>query len=307
MAPRVDFQPLCDLYAGLARVVRRNGSCYPAATEQGERLASRELLTVERGSAQPDRALADAGKAHLEELAARTPDLHDGAILALRRLERTGQLRAVESSYFAMLATCDALRAEYLEAAASGEVDAPSLARRALAHQAAGGDPLRSGAGRAAAIGLSVLVTVPCARGRAALLGRRRDDVALDRGLWHIAPSGMLEPSGTGSPALRTALEELREEVGVSLDDRPAPEDRLSAMGIGHDLLRLRPEICLRLDLSAREVAPGGVRLSADEFADQQLVELSREGLDAFWRAHPADALTPAAAAALALAEDALP
>ncbi len=78
---------------------------------------------------------------------------------------------------------------------------------------------------------------------------------------------------------------------------------RLRTMGIGFDLLRLRPEVCLRLDLHEREIAPGGPSLSTREFRRCSVLELSEASLRAFWELHPPGAITPAAAATIALIE----
>ncbi|MGH9075300.1 MAG: NUDIX domain-containing protein, partial [Acidimicrobiales bacterium] len=149
------------------------------------------------------------------------------------------------------------------------------------------------------AVGVSVVTVVPGHAGPSVVLGRRRDDLATDPGLWHVAPSGMLEPpdpSGRGpGPLLSTVRRELAEELGV--DAGPL---RISVLGIVHDLLRLRPEVCLRLDLAEEDLPE---RLAAEEFGETALVELSPTGLERLWASLPPPALTPAAAGALALVE----
>lgn len=137
---------------------------------------------------------------------------------------------------------------------------------------------------------------------RAFTVGRRRHTLATDPDLWHLAPSGMLE-SADGPGALAGAVHsELAEELGVFV--KPAElRGRLTLLGIAHDLLRLRPDVCLRLDLSASELSSDGVTLSASEFAAHQLFELSRGGLKDFWSTRKPQELTPAAAGAIALIE----
>jgi ADP-ribose pyrophosphatase YjhB (NUDIX family) len=185
-------------------------------------------------------------------------------VLVLERLDGD-ELSARRSGYFANVRTADALRAEWLR-----EGMGPLRAR---AHALADGDPLHDGHGRAAAVGLAVVATHA---GRV-LLGRRSRSLAADPGLWHVAPSGMLEP---GTSVEAQVERELREELGVEGAEAPR------MLGVGFDLLRLRPELCLTLELSGEEVQPGA------EFSETRWIDPTDD-----W---PAD-LTPAAAAALAL------
>jgi 8-oxo-dGTP pyrophosphatase MutT (NUDIX family) len=161
-----------------------------------------------------------------------------------------------------MVATADALAHD------------PALRARAAA--AAGGDPLHRGDGRVAALGLSVAATLPDGR---LLLGRRRAELALDPGAWHVVPSGMLEPEPDpiGAAVAREALEEL----GV-----PADPGAVRILGLGWDLARLRPEVCVALTLQAVPARAGG-----DEF----------DVVEVFDPARPPAPLTPGAACALAL------
>jgi 8-oxo-dGTP pyrophosphatase MutT (NUDIX family) len=161
-----------------------------------------------------------------------------------------------------MVATADAL--------------AGDRALRARALALAGEDPLRRGDGRVAAIGLSVAATVPGGR---VLLGRRRADLPLDPGRWHVVPSGMLEPGP--DPIAAAVAREVREELGVVVDPRA-----VRMLGLGWDLERLRPEVCVALRL---QVVPG--RAGGDEF----------DVVEAFDAARPAAPLTAGAQCALAL------
>ncbi|RJK97732.1 NUDIX domain-containing protein [Vallicoccus soli] len=234
-----------------------------------------------------DPALLAAGAAHRDAVLARSPGTFDGALLALWSASEDG-LVVRPSSYFAMLATCDALRAE-----AQHDPDGP-LRRRALA---AAGDPWTSGAGRAAAVGVSVACTVPVG-GRAHLvLGRRRAGLAADPGAWHVAPSGMLE-DGAPDPLAATVATELREELGVVLDAADVAR-RLVVLGLAHDVRRLRPDVCVRLDLRAGEVPPGGPHPHPSEYDDRDLVPL--DALPALWARRPPGTLTAPAAGTLAL------
>jgi 8-oxo-dGTP pyrophosphatase MutT (NUDIX family) len=173
-----------------------------------------------------------------------------------------GVVHARRSGYFDMVATADALAGD------------PGLRARALA--LAGDDPLRRGDGRVAAIGLSVATLVP---GGGVLLGRRRADLPLDPGRWHVVPSGMLEPER--DPIAAAVAREAREELGVTID--PAT---VRMLGLGWDLARLRPEVCVALTLDVVPTRAGG-----DEF----------DAVEAFDRARAPAQLTAGAACALAL------
>lgn len=258
----------------------------------------------------PDGAFAspllEAGRDHLDALRAAHPRMHDGTVLRwLATLPgpdgRPTRLQVTTGGYFAMVATCDALRAERL--AADPATDDAALPLRRLAHDLAG-DPLASGAGRVAALGLSVVVTVPDPhaadpRARSLLLGRRSTSNALDVGHWHVAPSGMVEPDSpddgrAARPLSQTLVTELAEELGVTLTVEDAAA-RARVLGVVHDLLRLRPDVAVRLDLTTDEA--GGIRIG-DEFDDLTRVPLAALR-DGDWT--PPGPLTPAATGALRL------
>jgi len=208
-----------------------------------------------------DGALRAGGAAHLAALRARAPAMHDGRVLAMTAIAG-GTVSARAAGYFDMVATGDAL--------------AGDSALRARAVALAGGDPLRRGDGRVAAIGLSVAAILPGGR---VLLGRRRADLPLDPGRWHVVPSGMLEPGA--DPVAEAAAREGREELGVEVE-----AGALRMLGLGWDLARLRPEVCVALALDGAPARAGG-----DEF----------DAVEAFDPARPPSALTPGAACALAL------
>ena len=168
----------------------------PHVVEVEPRDDVRVVVTTGRGPV--DAALRAGGAAHLAALRGRLPAMHDGAVLAMTAV-RGGTVHARVAGYFDMVATGDAL--------------APEPALRARAAALADGDPLRRGDGRVAAIGLSVATALPDGR---VVLGRRRADLPLDPGAWHVVPSGMLEPERDpiGGALAREALEEL----GVAVD-----------------------------------------------------------------------------------------
>lgn len=219
-------------------------------------------LVVDPGTVTPDPELLAAGAEHLDAVRAATPGMFDGVVLALDHLEGA-QIHARRGSYFDMVATCDALAGD------------PEMRRRA--EQLAGGDPLRLGTGRTAAVGATVIVE----RSGVVTIGRRSDDVALDPGRWHIVPSGTVDERGL----VGTVEHELASEFGAA---SVAP---LRVIGLGWDLTRLRPELALMTTASGARPQPSA------EFAEIRDIEL--DGIAAAWELN----LTPAAAVALASLE----
>jgi 8-oxo-dGTP pyrophosphatase MutT (NUDIX family) len=220
-------------------------------------------VVVEDGAWPVDARLRAGGAAHLAALRARSPGMHDGRVLAMAAISE-GLVRARVGGYYDMVATGDAPAADDV--------------LRARAAALAGGDPLRDGTGRVAAIALSVAALVPGGR---VLLGRRRADLPLDPGRWHVVPSGMLEP---GEDPVGAALErEALEELGVAVARSSA-----RVLGLGWDRARLRPEICLAVSLHA---VPDGGGSAAEEY----------DAVEAFAPERPPEPLTPGAACALAL------
>ena len=223
-------------------------------------LTALEVRTV--AARPPDPALRGSGAAALAALRADRPRLHDGRLLVLDEL-RDGVLTVREGGYFDHVAIGLAVAAE--------------PAARELATRLAGGDPLRSGRGRSAGIGVSVTCVV-------------------EGGRWHVAPSGMLE-TAPRLPLHATAAREGFEELGISA----APE-AFRLLGVGWDLRRLTPEVALRLDLEADAGLAG--RLAPDEFTEGRIWPL--DDLAGFWAAHGPEELTPPAAAAVALLQASL-
>lgn len=294
------FESLAELYGTATRIVRRNGLAYPAAIEPVSDASVDGFVAARERTMPLDEQLDSMGKRHVAAVRRRGATLYDGEVVVLERV-KTGRVSAVRSSYFAMLASCDALRNEYLGSVATRPTLA-DLPLRAVAHAAADGDPLHCGIGRAAALGVSVLITVPAGEWRAFLLGRRQWTLATDPGIWHVVPSGMVEDCASGDPVLATAAKELWEELSLELSTG-ALRDRLAVLGVGYDLLRLKPEVCLRLDLDTIDLRGRRLIPSPSEYSRLRLFDVSPAGLDAFWRDHAPDELTPAAAATVALLE----
>ena len=287
------FEPLLELYPD---ALVRAGRVYPVVIA-AEPPGRPRPLTVENRPASPS-DLGAAGASHLARRRAEDPSLTNGPTVCWTG-DDGDEVRVRVGEYFDMLATSDALRAEFVDRPDGTPVGALGL--RARAHALAG-DPLRSGIGRDAAIGVSVVLTVRRPGGERAFVIGRRGRVSSDRGCWHVAPSGMLELAGDLDPVAATVATELREELGLDLD----PGDvlgRTARLGLIHDLLRLKPDLVVRLDL---DVDPGDLQ-AVTEFDRLAFVPFDHEGLDAFWKTHAPHHLTPAAAGAIALLEGTLP
>jgi 8-oxo-dGTP pyrophosphatase MutT (NUDIX family) len=283
---------------GDAGCVVRGGRSYPCAIWSRPELAVESLVSVQDAGDRQTVELLAGGRDHLASCLVANPRLHDGPVLAF--VEMGARMVARPASYFEMLATCDALRDEW-EAVGSSTDELPPLRREA--HRLADGRPLQFGGGRVAAIGVAVAIVVGRGARRQLLVGRRGEAV-VDPGLWHVAPSGMLEPA-EADPVLCTIQRELEEELGVALSGE-ALVARLRVLGVGHDLLRLRPELCFRLDLDADEIGSWAVVQPRPEFSELAFVPLDVHGLARFWESAPPGRITPAGAASVALLEESL-
>jgi transcriptional regulator with XRE-family HTH domain len=135
------------------------------------------------------------------------------------------------------------------------------------------GDPLRSGAGRCAAITVSTLFVFQRYNRRyICMLRRRGTEVAVSPGMWHVVPSGMFEPMYSDDQwsvtmnVWRELLEEVYDEKERIVPDAKLPDHILGRppiriirslinegnathvlTGLCFDLLNLRPEICTLL------------------------------------------------------------
>ncbi len=287
----MDFSALARLYPD---ALVRAGRTYPVVVRPF-RAAPAGFVDLCDDRVELDVQLRRGGDTHLAGmLAERT--LFDGAVLCWRDGEQ--RFLASRGGYFDVTATCDALRAEFLTLAPTRTVRLADLPLRARAHAVAG-DPLASGRGRAAGIGVSVLCTVPGRGGRAVLIGQRHARV-VDSGLWHVAPAGNMEsdPGTNGEHLAHTVAAELAEELGVPLSTAEVLR-RGSVLGMCHDLLRLRPDVVVRLDLTEGEsVDHLGAGQEYDRIREVPLTDLSD-----VWTGLPPDQLTAPGAGALALLE----
>lgn len=265
----------------------------PALVLQPLAVPFADAVVLVPGGPALDARLVAAGRPHLDRLRA-TRDMFDGETLCWLGPHEAGGIRVARGRYFDMIATCDAIRAEGL--------DGPL---RDLALDACGGDPIASGAGRAAAVGVTVLATRPGPRGQVLTLGRRSARLATDPGKWHVVPSGMLEAAAGDSHLARTVSTELAEELGVEVS---AAEVRARAvvLGLAHDRWRLRPEIVVRLDLTADEA--GGAVPTGGEFDEFDDVPVTVTAIGSFLSSRGRDpGVTSACEGALRLLAGTLP
>lgn len=274
------YPELADLYGD---PIVRAGQAYPVVVDP-LRIGLPGLIDLVDDEPPGDPELLALGEPHLTWLLGDRPGLHDGRIVRWLRTEKD-RIVASPGSYFDLLRTCDAIRAEH-------RLDGPLRQR---AHEVAG-DPLSSGAGRAAGIGVSVLLTV---RGRF-LMGRRSLTLGTDPGLWHVAPSGMLESDPDGLHLETTVARELSEELGVTLTPAEVAR-RAEVLGTVQDLLRLKPDVVVRLDLTADEAL--GLNAGDGEFVEFREFDITDQGFTEFWATRPPATITPPAAGAVALLE----
>ena len=253
-------------------MIVRRGRAYRATIDDRNVESIDGAVVVHPGHARVDPGLRRAGATHLKRVLAASPGAFDGAVLALDRISSDGVVHAVHGRYFDLLATCDALHDPVL---------------RARAEQLAAPDPLRSGWGRTAGIGISAVVV----RDGVFALGRRSLSVAMDPGRWHLVPSGTVDGRGLRS----TLVDELAEEHGLGGEVL----DGARVIALGHDVDRLHPELIVMTPDLGDVPAP---ELSA-EFQELREVALEQEAIDRLWLEFGPDDLTPAAALALAAIE----
>lgn len=278
----------------------------PLLTREG---VTHPVVVLRALDGSPERALVDdgrplevdpellaAGAGHREAVLRAAPGTWNGSILGFRALAGDTVV-AGRTDYFTMLATSDALRAERERHGEAGPL-------RGRARRAAGGDPLRSGAGRASVVGLSILPVLTHGGDAWLLMGRRARGLAISPGLVGTI-DGCTEPGASDRPLLENLARELAEEApgAVALSGREAGELAASArlQGLTMNMLRLSPTISVEIRIPL-EQAPGRADLlSPAEFAEQVLVEATPHGLSRLRGGEPA--LAPPAAGALALWE----
>ena len=255
------------------------------------------VLVDDGRSVEVDPVLRAGGEAHLQAALAAAPATWNGPILGFRAFDGA-TITAGRTDYFTMLATSDALSAER----AAGLPDGP-LRARAVA--LAGGDPTRSGAGRASVVGVSTLVSLAHGGREWLLLGRRTRDLAVSPGLVSTI-DGCTEAGATDHPLAENVIREIEEEapgVVALLGDDPAGAIRRDArlLGVSMNMLRLSPTVAVHLAVAAPAPPDPAGLLAPGEFAEAVLVEATPAGLEDLWRNEPL--LAPPAAGSLALWE----
>ncbi len=198
------------------------------------------------------------------------PRLTNGHIYVMRQFWPRPRLTmdCAPGRYFGMLDTCSAIEVELRAAICNGERQPATLdgklRLRHAAHTAAGGDPITSGVGRDAAIGLSMLVACRTGDGyRMRLAPRGNGGLGLGCGQLHVVPSGMFDFADARRDYHIGA--KLREEYAEELFGKADPaleyldallrtgDAQLFLTGVAMDLLNLRPEICTLLVIHTPE------------------------------------------------------
>ena len=276
-------------------LLTREGVAHPVVVLRELDGSPADALVDDGAPLDVDPELLAAGTAHRDALLRSAPATWNGAILGYRALEGDTVV-AGRSDYFTMLATSDVLRAERERRGETGPL-------RARARRAAGGDPLRSGAGRASVVGLSILPVLTHGDDAWLLLGRRSADLAISPGLVGTI-DGCTEPGATARPLVENLARELAEEapgaVALSGSDADALAATARLQGVTVNLLRLSPTISVEIRIPLPGPPAAGL-LSPGEFAGQVMVEASPAGLARLWRARVP--VAPPAAGALALWE----
>lgn len=191
----------------------------------------------------------------------------NGPVLRMLRAD-SRCLTVSRCGYFDMLDTCYALEWELLaclgewcsrgKRAPWGELDPKLLLRRHVEERSA--NPFQDGTGRAAGLGVSMVVRRRSGRGWRVLAARRAPSrIGIRSEKLHVVPAGMLTP---GKPIRQCALQELLEEVlgmeehgrGISRE----PEYRrlvragaeFSVTGLAINMLSLCGDVCATLTVS---------------------------------------------------------
>jgi hypothetical protein len=251
---------------GEERLLARAGRVYPTVCYRAPQADVESVLgTLDAAPAVGPSENAVSRLAQLVD-----PRLTNGHLYVMRRFPAGARLTmdCGLGRYFRMLDTCSAIEVELRAAILDGERQPaaldPKLRLRNAAHAAAGGDPITSGVGRDAAIGLSMLVACRTEQGYRMRLARRGDGgLGLGCGQLHVVPSGMFDfADARRDYHVRAKLrEEYVEELFPMVDPAleyldallRAGDAQLLFTGVAMDLLNLRPEICTLLVIHTPE------------------------------------------------------
>lgn len=274
-------------------LIRAGGHTYPAVLLPGISAHPTGAVRADGSAAEVDGELEAAGAGHVETLRDAGAILWDGPVLVYDRVA-DGAVRCRESSYFRVLATSVAIGAELTAADADAVLADLPLRRRAI--HLAGGDPITSGRGRAAAVGLNIAVVATGGGGRHALIGRRSAAMAAMPGMWSFV-AGNVEPADGFQPLVSALGREMAEEMpAISGADAHELASRARVHGACFSLGRLGPSLLAStpVDASARDLG----RLDAEEFDETRTIDL--DDPESCWRGMSPESMVPASAALLA-------
>lgn len=251
---------------GEKRLLSRAGRVYPTVCYEAQQADVESVLGAL--DAAPAVGTSENAVSRLALLVDRR--LTNGHLYAMRRFSPQPRLTmdCGVGRYFRMLDTCSAIEVELRAAILDGHREPAALdgelRLRTAAHAAAGGDPITSGAGRDAAIGLSMLVACRTKEGYQMRLARRGDGgLGLGCGQLHVVPSGMFDFADArrdyhvGAKLREEYAEELFPMVDPALEYLDVllrtGDAQLLFTGVAMDLLNLRPEICTLLVIHTPE------------------------------------------------------
>lgn len=288
---------------GSSRMICWRGSQYPAAVT-----ASASLPLVQTGGDEPFLCERLLSRLYVRWGGA----THNGPVLRLLRAD-SGGLTVSRCGFFDMLDTCYSLEWELLasigEWSSSGkrapwrELESKLLLRRSVEDRVS--DPFREGQGRAAGLGVCLVVRRRMEEGWRFLAARRAPSrIAIRSAKLHVVPAGMLTP---GRSVRQSAVRELLEEVlGVEEHGRgisSEPEYRrlrrsnasFAITGLAMNMISLCGDVCATLTID-----------DPQWWAREPLWRLNQEhggGLVSINGAPPWWDIVPQAAGAFALAE----
>jgi hypothetical protein len=242
---------------GSSQLLRWRGGQYPAAVT-----SSSSLPLVQPGGDDPFLCERLLSRLYLRWGGA----THNGTVLRLLRADSRG-LTVSRCGFFDMLDTCYSLEWELL--ASIGEwcsggrrapwrdLESKLLLRRYAEDRAS--DPFREGYGRAAGVGVCLVVRRRMGGGWRFLAARRAPSrIAIRSAKLHVVPAGMLTP---GRPVRQTAIRELLEEVlGIEENGRGIsnePEYRrlrrsnasFAVTGLAMNMISLCGDVCATLTI----------------------------------------------------------
>ncbi len=273
-------------------LIEAGGHAYPAVLLPRISADPGRAVRADDVAADVDRELEAAGASHVDALREAGATLWDGPVLVYERVA-DGAVICRRSSYFRVLATSAAVGAELAVTGADAPLSELPLRRRAI--RLAGGDPIASGRGRAAAVGLNIAVVAVGGGGRSALIGRRSRSMAAMPGMWSFV-AGNIEPTDGPRPLASALGRELTEEMpAISVADARELVSGARVHGACFSLGRLGPSLLAstRIDATADDLG----RLDAEEFDETRVIDL--DDPESCWTGMSPGSLVPSSAALL--------